>query len=448
LACLNRSRARPAHLKSKISNLIVVKAQSLNYGEFAKMLYGTGILSDPWIKGRERFRLEASILTRDEAETLKTVAERVGAIYHELTEIVRGRPELIDRYFGLTPWQKAMWLASEGRWHGIARVDLFICADGRIRACEMNSDTPSGEAEAVLINQLLHPYHPSTIDPNIELEERFWQMLGASHRARLDADGTAESTRTPERIAIIYPTDLPEDLSMIAIYRRWLEARGCRVALGSPYNLGIDGQGRVTVLGEAVELIIRHYKTDWWSEREIIWANQSPYPDPDPLERELSLLLEAEHSGALAVVNPFGSVVPQNKKSMALMWEERDLFSEPARSWIEEYLPETRRLASLDPDRLNREDWVLKSDYGCEGDSVVCGPFVRPSDWRLALATAIPSHWVAQRFFEVAPVSGGLLPNYGVYLIGGRAAGFYTRLSAKATDYSAVTAPTLIADAG
>jgi hypothetical protein len=98
---------------------------------------------------------------------------------------------------------------------------------------------------------------------------------------------------------------------------------------------------------------------------------------------------------------------------------------------------------------LNRDEWVLKSDYGCEGDSVICGPFVKPSDWQLALATAIPEHWIAQRFFEVAPVEDGqggeaALPNYGVYLIGGRAAGFYTRLSQKATNYASVTAPTFI----
>src|SRR5262245_36114833 len=145
------------------------------------MLYGTGVLSDPWLRGSERFRLEGSILTREQAAALASAAERVGSIYHELTEIVMRHPDLLDQFFHLTPWQKAMWLASEGRWHGIARVDLFICADGaedsRVRACEMNSDTPSGEAEASLLNQLLHPFHTDAIDPNEGLDERFWPRL-------------------------------------------------------------------------------------------------------------------------------------------------------------------------------------------------------------------------------------------------------------------------------
>src|SRR5262245_23794701 len=412
--------------------------QSLGYDEFARSLYATGVLSDPWMGGRERFRLQAAELDGDLAEALKIAAERIGLIYHELAKIVLRNPELLDRFFNLTPWQKAMWLASEGRWHGIARVDLFICRDGSLRACEMNSDTPSGEAEAVILNQLLCPFYPALSDPNRDLEERFRQMLIASHEAR-SGRGTKFGT-----VAIIYPTDIPEDLSMIAIYKQWLEARGCRVVLGSPFNLGIDRDLRVTVLGEPVDLIIRHYKTDWWGEREPVWANQAPFTDPDPLERELTIILGGENQALVTVVNPFGSVVTQNKKSMALMWEHRELFSEEVQSWIAEYIPETRRLTSLDPDQLNQEEWVLKSDYGCEGDSVVCGAFVKPKDWQLALTAAIPERWVAQRFFEVTPLDDGLLPNYGVYLIGGRAAGFYTRLSKKATDYTAVTAPTFI----
>lgn len=430
----------------------------LKYGEFAQMLYDTNIISDPWMGGRERFRLHPVVLRQEQAEQLAIVAERVGAIYHEVSEIVLQHPELLDEFFGLTPFQKMMWLASDGRWHGLARVDLFVCTDGRVRCCEMNSDTPSGEAEAVLLNQLLHPFHPNTTNPNFYFAEAFWQMLIASHQARLTREENPQSAtgmgRNPQSIAIIYPTDLPEDLSMIAIYKLWLEERGCQVTLGSPFNLGVDKQQRVTVMGKPVDLIIRHYKTDWWGERELIWANQAEFADPDPLDRELLLLLEAENDGRVTVVNPFGSVVTQNKLAMALMWERKELFSIQAQQWIEEYIPETRRITSLDPHQLIREEWVLKSAYGCEGDSVVCGAFVKPQDWQLVLTTLIPRHWVAQRFFEVATMPNDpdtdlaaekLLPNYGVYLLAGRMAGFYMRLSRKATDYTAVTAPTFIA---
>ena len=408
-----------------------------DYGEFARMLYATCIISDPWINGKERFGLQGAILSEALASQLCEAAERIGFIYHEVAQIVLAQPELLDDFFELTPYQKAMWLQSGGNWHGLARLDLFLCTDGKIRSCEMNSDTPSGEAEAVLLNKLLHPYHPNTINPNEGFDNRFWEMLKQSDRA------TRGENAEIKTVAIIYPTDLPEDLSMIAIYREWLEARGCTVLIGSPYNLNHDADGNLTVLGKKVDLVIRHYKTDWWGERELIWTNQQEFADAEPLHRELMQLLQSEFEGRVTVVNPFGSVLTQNKFSMALMWERQELFSAQAQEWIREYIPETRRFSSLDLKSLPREEWVLKSVYGCEGDSVLVGPFTKINDWELTLTTAIPKHWIAQKYFEIAPLNE-MQPNYGVYLMAGRAAGFYTRLSAKSTDYTSTTIPTFI----
>src|SRR5690606_22317549 len=88
-------------------------------------------------------------------------------------------------FFSLTPYQKLMWLASEGRWHGIARLDAFLLEDGRIQICEMNSDTPSGEPEATVVNELRSRYHPDLVNPNAEFEEKFIRMVETSYRATL-----------------------------------------------------------------------------------------------------------------------------------------------------------------------------------------------------------------------------------------------------------------------
>jgi hypothetical protein len=93
---------------------------------------------------------------------------------------------------------------------------------------------------------------------------------------------------------------------------------------------------------------------------------------------------------------------------------------------------------------LPRAEWTLKSDYGCEGDEVILGPHVSDEIWTESLDKAIPERWIAQRYFDAAPIDGEAIPNYGVFLIGGQASGIFTRLSAHATDYRAVTAPTFI----
>jgi hypothetical protein len=196
-----------------------------------------------------------------------------------------------------------------------------------------------------------------------------------------------------------------------------------------------------------VDLIVRHYKTDWWGERVPVWTDSPGYLDPEPLHAPLASLLAAEASGEVTVVNPFGSGVTQNKLSLAFFWEQQKRFSPRARNWIRLYIPETFRMETVGAARLlaERQAWVLKTDYGCEGEETVCGPFVSEEVWRRTIELARPEHFVAQRFFRVLPDESGRLANYGVYLLGGAAAGFFTRLSTQGTGYAAVTVPTYVA---
>ena len=245
---------------------------------------------------------------------------------------------------------------------------------------------------------------------------------------------------------MIYPTEMPEDLSMVLLYREWFEERGWRVTLGSPFNLRRLGARQAGLFDTPCDVFVRHYKTDWWSERRPVWSDEPKVPDPDPLSEELAVILGSALQGRCAVVNPFGAVVPQNKRAMALLWERMDLFSPRSRAAIERYLPETVRLERLSPARLRaeRESWVLKSDYGCEGDEVVIGAETAPDVWEASLVAAVPGRWVAQRHFHALRGPDGAAANHGVYLVAGEASGLYTRLSVAGTDRHALSAPVLV----
>jgi glutathionylspermidine synthase len=407
------------------------------YDEFARELVASNILGDPWLDGRPRFRLEPVVLSPATLDALYDAAERIALAFDEAASLVWLRPDLLDEYFHLTPYQSLMWLASERRWHGIARLDLFLLPDGSIRCCEMNSDTPSGEAEAVLLNRMRHRHHRELVDPNADFEERFVALI------RAFAATTSRAGASSPTVAIVYPTDLPEDLSMIALYREWLERRGMSVVLGAPTNLArIDGG--VGLFGRAVDVVVRHYKTDWWGERIPAWSDEREYEDPDPLDGPLRLLLAADAAGEVAVVNPFGAVLTQNKLLMAFLWDHLDELSPGSADAVRTFIPETRRLVDLDPGNLVREEWVLKSDYGCEGDEVVIGRNVDERLWQSALERAVPGRWILQRYFDAARDADLAIANYGVYLLGGLRAGIYTRLSRTATDTTALSAPTFV----
>ena len=413
------------------------------YQDLATALLKTGIVSDPWLDGRPRFAVDPLVLAAGEAAAYSRAAEAVAAAYDEAARLCVADPWLVEQFFpALTPFQHLMWSASGGAWHGIARADVFATDDAAhpLQICELNVDTPSGEAEAVLLNAAVAPLHKSAFDPNAGLERAFVNAV-AAFAARVER----EDAEAPPTVGILYPTELVEDLSMILLYRRWLEARGCRVVTGSPFNLARAAGGRVALFDVPCDVLVRHYKTDWWSEREPARDDDEPFRDAEPLAAQLGLLVDAELSGRVAVMNPFGAVVLQNKRTMALLWEAIDRFSPPAQAAIRAFVPYTARLESLPPATLAaRADWVLKSDYGCEGAEVIIGADVDDAAWADALRHARPGRWVAQRYFAARRDGDGRCANVGVYVVGGEAAGFFSRVHRGATDYHATTVATLV----
>ncbi len=152
-------------------------------------------------------------------------------------------------------------------------------------------------------------------------------------------------------------------------------------------------------------------------------------------------------SGNATVVNPFGAVVPQNKRSMAFMWEQIHRFSPRSQEIIQRYIPVSARLETMHEEQLTvqREEWVLKSDYGAEGDEVIVGKQVTDEVWRESLAHARPGRWIAQRFFQATPIDeAGSIVNHGVFLVAGEACGLYARVQVGPTDDHAVSAPVLV----
>ncbi len=408
----------------------------MSYLEFAKRLRATNILSDPWVEGEPRFREEAVVLADFDRRALFRAAEDIGALYNEVCRICFQEPRLLDEFFGMTPFQKLMWLSSAPAWHGIARADVF-CTDDGLKVCELNCDTPSGEAEAVLLGPIAREARPDLVDPNEGLFAHFCRMIAAvaGPRARQDLS-----------IGIVYPTEMTDDLSMVELYRRGFEREGWRVTLGSPFNLSESRDGRATLFGRECDVLVRHYKTDWWGEREPIWDDAELVADSEPLAEALGVALRSHLSGRSVVINPFGAVLPQNKRAMALMWEEKQRFPAWAQQTIEHLVPPTRRLetTSLVEMKNDKDAWVLKSDYGCEGTEIVMGVDCDDEAWRLALEHARPGRWIAQRrFVPRIEASNGESVNYGVYLVAGEACGVLSRLQVGATDRFARMAPTL-----
>lgn len=411
-----------------------------SYDELADALMASGLISDPWIDGRPRFRAEPVFITAQEQRALYDAAEQFASVIDEACRMCDADEALIDEFLKLSPFQKLMWTASQPMWHGLARADVFMTARGPV-VCELNSDTPTGEPEAVVLGELGKAAFADAVDPNEGLQEKWLALLTYFADSTLGQD-------PPFTVGMVYPTELTEDLSLVRLYKRWIEGAGWELVLGSPFNLSQGEDAALQLFETPVDVVIRHYKTDWWAEREPVWKAAAPFPDAAPLDQQLMTVLTSMLEQRCVVINPFGSVVAQNKRLMALMWERIELFSPRAQRVIERLVPETRRLESVSQEQLiaEREAWVLKSDYGAEGEEVIVGKHVTDQLWAEGVTQAVAKHWVVQRYFEALETPSRETINYGVYLIAGEACGLYTRVQGGPTDVYAQSAPALIRD--
>jgi glutathionylspermidine synthase len=131
---------------------------------------------------------------------------------------------------------------------------------------------------------------------------------------------------------------------------------------------------------------------------------------------------------------------------MAFCWERIHRFSTPSQQTIQRLIPYTARLESMHEVQLraDKDRWVIKSDYGAEGDEVIIGRLTPPEVWDKTLEKARPGRFIAQRYFQARRDASGVIENHGVFVVGGEACGIYTRRDRGLTDAAALSVPTLV----
>lgn len=399
-------------------------------------LTAAGIVDDPWLDGRKRLTLEPVVIGIAQATALAEAACAVALMIDEAVQAAAHDDALLTD-LGLDASLRDIARLDAPRWLGLARADVFFTADGgNAQVCELNSDTPTGLAECVELGRVAGAVQSHLADPSARLRERWLAMM----RTGLHPGVTAPV------VGLVDPTEMTEDLGHVRLIHRWLEDAGFTVVRGAPFNLHACPGRRVGLFGTPCDMLIRHYKTDWWAQRRPVWRDEPPPPCAEPLTRELALIADAMDAGTVAVMNPWGAAIAQNKRTLALPWERPQLFHPETLAAVQRHLPETHLLESLDGERLiaERDAWVLKSDYGCEGDEVLVGRATDAALWQESLRQAMPGRWIAQRAFTPLRDADGHETNHGVFLVGGTPSGIYTRRSAGPTGLHALSCPTLV----
>jgi hypothetical protein len=200
-------------------------------------------------------------------------------------------------------------------------------------------------------------------------------------------------------------TQLADDRQVVTYLARRFEERGLVPILFHPTQLRPDLCVATARGPQALDGLYRFVPGDW-------------------LEQLPSLTGWKTLFSSSRVSNPLSTLLVQSKR-FPLVWSQ---LKAPLTTW-KKLLPETRELTDG-----RGPEWVIKPSFGNEGTNVVMD-----DGSRAAIAARLRTRarrdqlgWVAQRRFESAQLVTPDGPRHvciGVFVVDGRRAGFYARLS-------------------
>ncbi len=358
------------------------------------------------------------ILTALQWETLSGYAEKLASETALLELLALEKPELLNRIgvpqklFGKLR-SKKRGASPESIQPRAMRFDFHLTASGWC-VSEVNSDVPGGWREATSLPVLYQP---------------FYQHLRCSPSPLKSWGEAMQSAAQGGRVALLHAPGYLEDEQVVRTFRQELESR--RIPCSSVQNpAALSWHSHracsLTRTGERVAAIVRFYQAEWLASlpRNTGWMEL--FEDMDT-----------------PVLNPLHSVISESKR-FPLAFEAAGTLCP---TW-QSLMPECRDPRDLSESRW--DEWVLKGAYSNTGDQVhICGQLTaRRLRHLLREARRHPSQWIAQRRFETLPINscrGLVFPCIGVFVVNGRAAGAYARLSrGQVTHGCAVEAPVLI----
>ncbi len=280
----------------------------------------------------------------------------------------------------------------------VGGFDLVRGDDGVLRVLEDNMRTPSGIAYLAAARVALAAHLPSEPPPGLRDPSPAFDLLGAALRAAAPAGVDAP--------AIVVLSDGPSN-------NAWYEHRQIARRLGLPLVLPGDLSHRgdrllARVDAREIEVDVVYRRTDVDGLR-----------DPEGVPTWVSeALLGPVCAGTLAVVNPFGGGVADDKLVHAYAEDLVRFYlgEEPAIESVPTYDLGDDDIRALQLARL--DELVVKPRHGLGGQGVVICPHASSEDReRVAeLVVAQPDSWVAQEMVALSThptvIDGRLAPRH------------------------------------
>jgi len=365
---------------------------------------------DPQVRDANTVSRHAAVITRETAQELNAMAERLSAEVMVMEEALLTRPEL-HKAMGFGGRMKKPLRSMENcrREHHVRLMRFdFHPTDHGWKISEVNSDVPGGLAEAAALPQIAARYLGTGIHGVKPLGVLTPGENPAEHLLRSFQKKLAPGSR----IAFVHATSYADDRQVMQFLSDYFQANDFRTLFAAPDHLRFrDGKAYSILTGEEgpVDGIARFFPLEWLENlpRGSGWQGYFDCAAP--------------------CCNHPAAVLTQSKR-LPLVWDKLGL-DLPA--W-KALLPETREPKSI---AKNQEDFIYKPAFGRVGGGIsIKGAIPEKERQKIQRAARRQKRlWVAQRMFRSVPAKSADGEQFhmclGVFTVDGTAAGFYARIS-------------------
>jgi len=370
---------------------------------------------DPQVRDANTVSRHAAVITRETAQELNTMAERLSAEVMAMEEALLTRPEL-QKTMGFGGKMKKP-LRAMGNYRReehvrLMRFDFHPTEDGWMIS-EVNSDVPGGLAEAAALPQIAARYLSNgTTGIHATGESALGVLTPGENPAEHLLRSFQKKLAPGSRIAFVHATSYADDRQVMQFLSDHFQANGFRTLFAAPDHLRFNDGKAYSVLAGAegpVDGIARFFPLEWLENlpRGSGW--------------------QGYFDCAIPCCNHPAAVLTQSKR-LPLVWDKLGL-GLPA--W-KALLPETCEPKAI---AKGQEGFIYKPAFGRVGAGIsIKGAIPEKERKKIERAARRQKRlWAAQRMFRSVPTaSAGGEPFHmclGVFTVDGKAAGFYARIS-------------------
>ncbi len=372
---------------------------------------------------QEAFALSCLELEQPLVEELYRASEGFLRVFAKTLDLVLEQPQLLGPVLGISEPLLDLVASRQTSSLGLlGRLDWVVDHQGRLKLLEYNGETPAGLLESVGLNPLVAKAAGERgrrlgKDPNQGLPN----LIRAEFTRIVEDFSRQREIKTIGFVSSTYYEDWYHTRHLLALVKEL----PYQMVLGEVSGLRTL-EDRLWLYDTPLDAVFRYYPLDWLED----------FPG----------VLAVLGRGTMSI-NPVHTYILQSKALLALIWElaEKGYYGQEELQLIRQYLPKT----SLTPQGLG--DFVVKPYFSREGQGVVYSEDLRPGQLReLSEEDVVFQERVYLQQLGIDLYHGQgksrvpAFPVLGVFTVGDKAVGIYTRAGAGVTGKEAVYLPAFI----